>query len=192
MLDVQKAMEDGAPLLHGEFPNNILKHTQIRQGDYEKAIREPGLIKVEGWYETPVVQHCHIENFICFAEKEGEKINVTSSTQIPHIVRRIVGQALGIDWGRVRVIKPYIGGGFGNKQDILYEPLCAWLSLQTGGHLVKLDVPREETFYWLTKVSVPTYGRRGIEWAKSGLRLMLAGRQDDKKVIGEILDQIRK
>ena len=51
---------------------------------------------------------------------------------------------------------------------------------------------REETFYWLTKVSVPTYGRRGMEWAKSGLRLMLAGRQGDKKVIGEILDKIRK
>ena len=147
VLDVQKAMEDGAPLLHEEFPNNILKHTQIRQGDYEKAIQEPGLIKVEGWYETPVVQHCHIENFICYAEKEGDKITVVSSTQIPHIVRRIVGQALGIDWGRIRIIKPYIGGGFGNKQDILYEPLCAWLSLQTGGHLVKLDVPREETFY---------------------------------------------
>ena len=51
---------------------------------------------------------------------------------------------------------------------------------------------REETLYWLTKVSVPTYGRRGIEWAKSGLRLMLAGRQDDKKVIEGILDKIRK
>ncbi|SDO82646.1 DUF7680 family protein [Selenomonas ruminantium] len=51
---------------------------------------------------------------------------------------------------------------------------------------------REETLYWLTKVSVPTYGRRGIEWAKSGLRLMLAGRQDDKKVIQDILDKIRK
>ena len=93
-----------------------------------------------------MVQHCHIENFICYAEKTGDKITVVSSTQIPHIVRRIVGQALGIEWGKVRVVKPYIGGGFGNKQDILYEPLCAWLSLQTGGHLVKLDVPREETF----------------------------------------------
>ena len=146
VLDVQKAMEDGAPQLHGNYPNNILKHTQIRIGDYGQAIREPGLKKVEGWYETPVVQHCHIENFICYAHVEGNKINIVTSTQIPHIVRRIVGQALGMDWGRIRVVKPYIGGGFGNKQDILYEPLCAWLSLQTGGHLVKLDVPREETF----------------------------------------------
>lgn len=146
VLDVQKAMEDGAPQLHEQFPNNILKHTQIRKGDYEKAILEPGLIKVEGWYDTPTVQHCHIENFICYAEVEGDRIHITSSTQIPHIVRRTVGQALGVDWGRIRVVKPYIGGGFGNKQDILYEPLCAWLSLQCGGHLVKLDVPREETF----------------------------------------------
>ena len=146
VLDVQEAMKEGAPQLHEEFPGNILKHTQIRSGDYEKAIQEPGLIKVEGWYETPTVQHCHIENFICYAEMEGDRIHITTSTQIPHIVKRVVGQALGIDWGRVRVVKPYIGGGFGNKQDILYEPLCAWLSMQTGGHLVKIDVPREETF----------------------------------------------
>ena len=71
---------------------------------------------------------------------------IVSSTQIPHICRRVVGQALGIPWGNVRVIKPYIGGGFGNKQDILYEPLCAYLSQTVGGRLVKLDVSREETF----------------------------------------------
>ncbi len=46
----------------------------------------------------------------------------------------------------MRIIKPYIGGGFGNKQDALYEPLCAWLCMQLGGHLVKLDIPREDTF----------------------------------------------
>lgn len=146
VMDVQEAMKDGAPQIHKEYPNNILKHTTIRKGNYEEAIKEPGLIKVEGWYNTPTVQHCHIENFICYAEMEGDRINVTASTQIPHIVRRVIGQALGIDWGRVRVVKPYIGGGFGNKQDILYEPLCAWLCMQIGGHLVKLDVPREETF----------------------------------------------
>ncbi len=146
VLDVQEAMKEDAPQIHENYPGNILKHTQIRKGNYEEAIREPGLTKVEGWYETPVVQHCHIENFICFAQMEGDRITITSSTQIPHIVRRVVGQALGIEWGRVRIIKPYIGGGFGNKQDVLYEPLCAWLCMQLGGHLVKLDVPREDTF----------------------------------------------
>lgn len=146
VLDAQKAMEPGAPQLHAEYPNNILAHTSIYKGDYASAIQEPGLIKVEGWYDTPTVQHCHIENHICFAEMEGGRIVVTSSTQIPHIVRRIVGQALGIPWGNVRIVKPYIGGGFGNKQDALYEPLCAYLCTQVGGRRVKLDVSREETF----------------------------------------------
>ena len=146
VLDVQEAMKDGAPQIHENCPNNILKHTSIRKGNYEEAIKEPGLIKVEGWYDTPTVQHCHIENFICYAEMTGGRIKVVTSTQIPHIVRRVVGQALGLPWGKIQVVKPYIGGGFGNKQDALYEPLCAWLCMKLGGHLVKLDVPREETF----------------------------------------------
>ena len=48
VLDVQKAMEPGAPQLHEAYPNNILKHTDMKKGDYQAAIREPGLIKVEG------------------------------------------------------------------------------------------------------------------------------------------------
>ena len=49
VLDVQKAMEGDAPLIHENFPGNILKHTDLRKGNYQEAILEPGLIKVEGW-----------------------------------------------------------------------------------------------------------------------------------------------
>ncbi len=146
VLDVFDAMKEDATRIHEEYPGNILAHTQIRNGALAKAIEEPGLIRVEGWYDTPTVQHCHIENHICFAQMEAGRVVVHTSTQIPHIIRRIVGQALGIPWGKVRIIKPYIGGGFGNKQDALYEPLCAWLCTQVGGRLVKLDCSREETF----------------------------------------------
>ncbi|GHS99156.1 xanthine dehydrogenase molybdenum-binding subunit XdhA [Synergistales bacterium] len=145
-LDVQEAMKDGAARIHERFPNNILAHTSINIGNYDEAIKEHGLVRVDKWYDTPTVQHCHIENHIVFAEGENSRLTVVSSTQIPHIVRRIVGQALGIPWGKVRVIKPYIGGGFGNKQDALYEPLAAYVCQQLGGRLVKLDVSREETF----------------------------------------------
>lgn len=146
VLDVLKALKPDAPQLHEKYPGNVLAHSEIRRGDYEKAIQEPGLIRVEGWYDTPTVQHCHIENHGCFAYEEAGRVVVVSSTQIPHIVRRIVGQALGIPWGKVRIIKPYIGGGFGNKQDALYEPLCAYLTTQVGGRLVKFECSREETF----------------------------------------------
>ena len=146
VLDVIDAMKDDAPLLHDDFPNNILKKTEIHTGNVEESIKEEGLIKCEGWYETPVVQHAHIENFICYAYGEGDRTVVVSSTQIPHICRRILGQSMGLNWAKFRVIKPYIGGGFGNKQDILYEPLAAWISRKLGGRLVKIDVPREDTF----------------------------------------------
>ena len=146
VLDVQKAMEPDAPQIHENYPGNILKHTDIRKGDYAAAIQEPGLIKVEGWYETPTVQHCHIENHGCYAYEENGRVVVVSSTQIPHIIRRIVGQALGRPWADIEIIKPYIGGGFGNKQDALYEPLCAWCSTQVNGRCVRIDCSREETF----------------------------------------------
>lgn len=146
VLDPIEAMKEGASQLHEEYPNNILKHTSLKKGNFEEVSKEEGLTKIEGWYETPTVQHSHIENFICYCYEEAGRLNIVASTQIPHIIRRIVGQALGMDWGKIRIIKPYIGGGFGNKQDALYEPLCAYLCTQVGGRLVKLDVSREETF----------------------------------------------
>ena len=57
VLDVQEAMKEGAPQIHEDCPGNILKHTSLRKGDYEAARQEPGLIRVEGWYDTPTVQH---------------------------------------------------------------------------------------------------------------------------------------
>lgn len=147
VLDPLEAMKEGAPVLHDElFKDNILKHTTITKGNYDEACKEPGLICVDKWYTTQTVQHCHIENHVVYAYAENGRTVIVSSTQIPHIVRRTVGQALGQPWGNFRVIKPYIGGGFGNKQDTLYEPITAWISQQLGGRLVKLDVPREDTF----------------------------------------------
>lgn len=53
-------------------------------------------------------------------------------------MRRVISQTTGIPVGRIRVIKPYVGGGFDNKQDVLYEPLNAFLCLQVGGRGVGL------------------------------------------------------
>ena len=50
----------------------------------------------------------------------------------------------------------------------------------------------EESMYWLGKVSIPTYGKRSMEWAKSGLRLMLAGQTKDQAEIDDLLDRLRK
>ena len=147
MLTVEEAMGENATMLHEEYPDNIVGHSSFHLGDvsYEEAIKEEGLVLLEKEYETQAVQHCHIEVPHSYAYMEKDRIVVVASTQIPHIIRRVIGQALGIPWGKVRVIKPYIGGGFGNKQDALYEPLNAYLCTQVGGRCVKLELTREET-----------------------------------------------
>ena len=151
--DPEAAMAPGAAAIHDEHPDNILRHTVfdvLTPGadgrGVDEVFADPAYRHFEAHIDTQAVQHCHIENPVSYAWMEGDRIVVVSSTQIPHIVRRVIGQALGIGWGQIRVIKPYIGGGFGNKQEVLYEPLNAWLTTQVGGRCVRLDVSREETF----------------------------------------------
>lgn len=148
LLTPEAAMAEGAAQLHEEKPGNIIRHTGFKLGEktYEevKAAERP-LIEIDQVYRVQSVQHCHLEMPVSYAYQDNGKIVVVSSTQIPHIVRRVIGQALGVPWGQIRVIKPYIGGGFGNKQDVLYEPLNAFLCQQVGGRGVKLEASREET-----------------------------------------------
>lgn len=153
------AMSPDATCLHEEKPGNVVAHTQFHLGDgtFEQAAQTPGAVVVSWHYSVPAVQHCHMELVHSFAYMEGQKITVVTSTQIPHIVRRVCGQALGIPWSRVRVIKPYVGGGFGNKQDVLVEPLAAWLTTQLGGHAVNIELTREE-------VLACTRTRHAFDW----------------------------
>lgn len=147
LLTVEAAMAEGATRLHEEKPGNVIAHSSftVGEGTFEEAVKEEGLVVIDRDYRTQSVQHCHIETPISFAYMEKDRIIVTTSTQIPHIVRRVISQALGLFMGRIRVIKPYIGGGFGNKQDVLYEPLNAFLTTQVGGRGVRMEISREET-----------------------------------------------
>ena len=146
VLTAEDAMKEGAPLLHDNRPGNIVSAFGVQFGDVEAEFRSADEI-FEGDYETSVVQHCHIESMSAFAFVDTDgRVVVNSSTQIPHIVRRIVAQALGLPWGQVKVIKPFIGGGFGNKQDVVVEPLVAAMALACHGRPVRYCMTREEVF----------------------------------------------
>ena len=155
MLTYDEATAPGATPLHPEVrASNILAshvdETPVREGSpygsIDEALSAPELGHLSVRVRTQQVNHVHIETNVCFAYMEGERVTVVSSTQIPHVVRRVCGQALGIGWGRVRVVKPYIGGGFGNKQEVIYEPLCAWLAMRLPGKTIKIELAREEVF----------------------------------------------
>lgn len=148
LMDIDAAMNSTGVPIHDFKPNNVLVKSNYNVGDktFDEVVSEGNYLLHEDVFDVPTVQHCFMENANSYAYMENSKIVVVSSTQIPHICRRVVGQALGIPWGQVRVIKPYIGGGFGGKQDVLYEPLNAWVCQQLGGRAVKLELSREESF----------------------------------------------
>ncbi|MCD7908715.1 MAG: molybdopterin-dependent oxidoreductase, partial [Clostridium sp.] len=158
IVTVEAAMAEGATPLHPDLrKDNVIVHSHMTMGDsyftFDQGILDarkqcPGeeLVEIEVEYDTPRISHCHIELPVSWAYVDTNgKVTVVSSTQIPHIVRRCTAQALGIPVGQVRIIKPYIGGGFGNKQDVLYEPLNAFLTMSVGGRPVRLEISREET-----------------------------------------------
>ncbi|MDY3360411.1 MAG: xanthine dehydrogenase molybdenum-binding subunit XdhA [Clostridium celatum] len=142
----EDSIKEGAPIIHSEKEDNIIASSVINIGDIESEFKKAEYI-FEGEYETSIVQHCQLENQSAYAYVDSnDRIVIVTSTQIPHIVRRIVGQALNIPWGKIRVIKPYVGGGFGNKQDVIIEPLTVAMTLAVNGKPVRLSLSREEVF----------------------------------------------
>lgn len=140
----EDALAEDAPELHPGTRNIINEHSVVAGDDHEVAGQKPDYL-VEGTYETQVLSHCHLENHTAYAYMDDlEHIVIVSSTQIPHIVRHIVSDALGMPIGTIRVIKPYIGGGFGNKQDVVLEPMVAFLTWKLDGLPVQIRLDREE------------------------------------------------
>src|SRR5947199_331880 len=101
---------------------------------------------VEGEYVVPQVQQTPIENHIVITYwDEDDRLVVRTSTEVPYHVRRIIAPVIGLPPRRIRVVKPRIGGGFGVKQEVLLEDICAILTMATD-RPVKLEFSRAEEF----------------------------------------------
>ncbi len=157
VLDPRDAMKEGAPVIHDEpeahaiipIPyepeKNMASHVDFNVGDIDKALEESDIV-VEGEYESHYAQHCPVEPHTCISYKdEKDRLVIITSTQVPFHVRRMVAQRLEIPVKDIRVIKPRIGGGFGTKQEVLIEDICAAASLETG-EPVNYTLTREEEF----------------------------------------------
>lgn len=143
-LTPKQAMAKGAKRIHAER-DNVIGDTCVGFGDVSASLKEADYV-IKKHLSTSVQQHIHMENQIAIAfQSEDQRWTCISSTQIPHICRHIVAQALGVSWSQIRVKKPFIGGGFGNKQDIIVEPLAVAMSMFCGGKPVKLAYSREES-----------------------------------------------
>lgn len=153
LLDPRDATRPDAPRIHPEpesyrihdAAHNIAAHLHAEIGDVARGFATSDLV-VEGEYIVPQVQQTPIENHLVITYwDEDDRLVVRTSTQVPYHVRRIIAPVIGLPPRRIRVIKPRIGGGFGVKQEVLLEDICALLTIATD-HPVKLEFSRAEEF----------------------------------------------
>jgi putative selenate reductase molybdopterin-binding subunit len=153
VVDPLEAMKGGAPVIHDEADTmgiyqaerNIVHHIEAEAGDVEAAFKEADHV-FTGEYHTPKQQHAHLEPHVCITYwDEDNRLVIRTSTQVPFHIRRMVAPLIGLPVKRIRVIKPRIGGGFGNKQEMLLEDLCAQLTLATG-RPVRMEYTRTQEF----------------------------------------------
>jgi 4-hydroxybenzoyl-CoA reductase alpha subunit len=147
VFDPREAAQEGAPVIHEGVPNNVSFSIRKEFGDVEAAFAQSDFISEDTFYSQPV-NHAPLEPHAAVAEYDpikGELV-VWSSTQIPYFLRRNLSATLKIPESRVRVIKPKVGGGFGQKIDMFAKDFCAaWFAIQTG-RPVKFVYDREEVF----------------------------------------------
>ena len=136
---------EGTSGIH-DVEKNIAAHLDAKIGDVEAALAGSAHT-FEGSYSTPFVQMAHIEPHISLSWlDDNNRLVIRTSTQVPHHVRRIVAEVLDIPVGRIRVIKPRIGGGFGGKQEILNEEVVGAVTLKTG-RPARIEYTRAEELF---------------------------------------------
>jgi len=122
--DIDAAVAEAAPLLHGDRAGNVLARGQLRKGDAEAALAAADVV-VAGAWETPFVEHAYIEPEAGYARRVGDRIEIHACTQTPYMDRDEVARIMGLAPERIRVVPTACGGGFGGKLDLSVQPLLA-------------------------------------------------------------------
>ena len=152
LIDPVAAMK-GDILIHDEpessqiydVKHNIAGKVLLENGDLEEGFAAADLI-AENTYYLPAVQHVHLEPHVSVSWLDEDGILVVrSSTQVPFHCQNLLSKLFYLPKDKIRVYKAQIGGGFGNKQEILSEDLCALATLRTGKP-VQWEFTREEEF----------------------------------------------
>ena len=159
---VEEALSKGAPLVHEKLEgrkdphygrggthlvhdqSNICFHFRHQRGNVEAGFRESDKI-FEDSFAFPSAQHYPMEPHVGVAQFDGDTLTVWSATQSPFPVRQELARIFGIPFSAVRVIVPYVGGGYGGKSGVRTEGIAACLS-RMAGRPVRLAFKAEETF----------------------------------------------
>jgi aldehyde oxidoreductase len=145
---IDAALADGAPQLFDNKPGNVLAEGFVARGDAEAALANSA-VTVDGSFSTGFVEHAYIEPEAGWAQRVGDRIEITVSTQTPYMDRDETALIMGLPPEAIRIIPTACGGGFGGKLDMAVQPLlaiAAWL----------LDRPVRCTFNRLESMAATT------------------------------------
>ena len=144
IFDADAAMMAGAPVVHEYAPDNVTKHIPIRKGDVENAFAACDLV-IENTYETQQVEHAYLEPEagLAYVDHDGVVTVLSPSQNITHH-RHMLARIIAKPINKVRFIMSPVGGGFGGKEDMIYQGMLALLAMKTGKP-VRLVFTREES-----------------------------------------------
>jgi 4-hydroxybenzoyl-CoA reductase alpha subunit len=143
---IEEALAEGAPLLHEEYPGNINAEVHQAFGDVEAVFKDCDLIQTNRFVNKRQ-DAAFLEPQGCLAAYDlSGRLTLYSSTQVPHYVQRTLAMVLGLPVGRIRVVKPYVGAGFGIKAAANPLELSASLLSIKTRKPVKMNFSREQVF----------------------------------------------
>jgi CO/xanthine dehydrogenase Mo-binding subunit/aerobic-type carbon monoxide dehydrogenase small subunit (CoxS/CutS family) len=144
VFDPDEAMREGAPVVHDYAPDNVTKHIPIRVGDVTKGFAESELV-VEESYSTQAIEHAYLEPEagLSYVDHDGVVVVISPSQNITHH-RHMLARIIAKPISKVRFIMSPVGGGFGGKEDMIYQGMLALLAMKTQ-RPVRLVFTREES-----------------------------------------------
>ena len=142
----EEALAEGAPLIHEEFPGNVCAEVHQHFGDVEAALARCDYVRTDRFKSSRqdggfIEPHAAIAVF----DLDG-RLTLYSATQVPHYVQRTLAMLTGLPMSKVRVVKPYVGGGFGPKSEATPLDICSTFLAQATGRPVKMVYTREQVF----------------------------------------------
>ena len=149
--DAEEAMAADAPLIHPEdarFERNVNTKVNWHFGDVEQGFADADHVREQRFvgnrpYQAPIEPHAAIARW----EHHGERLTLWMSAQAPHYTHHMLARVFGIPQGRIRLIKPAVGGGFGVKAETTPLELCSVILAKMTGRPVMMKYSREEMFY---------------------------------------------
>lgn len=138
----------------------------VNRGDLDAGLAQAEVV-LDRTYTTPIHFPAALEPHATLAWWEGEQLTVRSSNQVIGAAKGTIATALGIDKDRVRVLAPYVGGGFGGKTGVGQEAVFAAIAAEAVGRPVKVALTRRQTAYMVHHRS-PTTQRLRIGCDREG------------------------